>query len=173
MTATELRDLVVQGLHGYTHRPVVLSDQIVAEVAAPYLYYQFVQELIPGNGSETLAAGSGTDDVMVTRTAQVEATLSVTACAYNSDQEDGSTRFGDDQAMALAYLARKWFNLSGYQALSDAGVVVVDVEPIAPRSALDYVDVARRHGFDVRLRYTVMDTDTRPAILHAAAREKE
>ena len=51
--------------------------------------------------------------------------------------------------------------------------MVVDVEPIAPRSALDYVDVARRHGFDVRLRYTVMDTDTRPAILHAAAREKE
>lgn len=173
MTPTELRDLVVQGLHGYTRRPVVLSDQIVAEADAPYLYYQFVQELIPGDGAETTIAGDGAADVTVTRTAQVEATLSITACAYDQEQSNGGIRYGDDQAAALAYLARKWFYLSGYQLLSDAGVVVVDVEPIAPRSALDFVDVARRHGFDVRLRYTTYDTDTRPAILYAGVREKE
>lgn len=172
MDPNQLRDAVVAGLHAYTGRPVVLSDQVVAEAEAPYLYYQFLQSYIPlGGANYEVTDVEEDDDVTVSRTEQAEATLSITACAYN--EWGDSVRHGDDTAMSLAWLARKWFFLSGFATLQNAGVAVVSIENIAPRTALDYVDVARRHGFDVRLRYSLTDTDTRPAIKTARAVESE
>ena len=49
MTQKELRNLLVQELYAYLGGPkVVLSDQVMPEAEYPYLYYQSIQQHIPG-----------------------------------------------------------------------------------------------------------------------------
>ena len=49
MTQKALRNLLTRELYAYLGGPkVVLSDQVMPEAEYPYLYYQSVQQHIPG-----------------------------------------------------------------------------------------------------------------------------
>ena len=45
----------------------------------------------------------------------------------------------------------------GYNDLSNKGIVVVGVENVGDRSAVEIDQTIRRYGFDVRVRYTRTD----------------
>ncbi len=161
MTQKELRNSLIEKLAGYIGRRVVLSDQTVPESEYPYMYYQPVQPYIPvGGASITREVVPGTgdfeQDIITRREEEAEGTYSFTACSRNRDAPDGYI-LGDDEALDLAERAQSFFLHAGEHILYDAGIVVVEVMGVFPRSGLEVDEIDRRYGFDVRLRYLRVD----------------
>ena len=163
MTQRELRNIIVKQLHTYLAGPkVVLSDQTAPEADYPLIYYQSVQQHIPGAANITTAAADG-GALTKYRREHAEATFSFTACSFNRQGEDGPIS-GDDEALELADRAQGFFLFAGRQLLADLGVVVVRVENTQSRSAFDTDETDRRYGFDVLFRYEREDKRAVPAI---------
>ena len=81
MTQRELRNIIVKQLHTYLAGPkVVLSDQTAPEADYPLIYYQSVQQHIPGAANITTAAADG-GALTKYRREHAEATFSFTACS--------------------------------------------------------------------------------------------
>lgn len=101
MTQRELRNIIVKQLHTYLAGPkVVLSDQTAPEADYPLIYYQSVQQHIPGAANITTAAADG-GTLTKYRREHAEATFSFTACSFNRQGKDGPIS-GDDEALELA-----------------------------------------------------------------------
>ena len=66
--------------------------------------------------------------------------------------------FGEDEAQELAARAQGFFIHTGEDEITASGFVVVDVLNAANRSAIVLDEMARRYGFDVRLRYRRIDS---------------
>ena len=163
MTQRELRNIIVKQLHTYLAGPkVVLSDQTAPEADYPLIYYQSVQQHIPGAANITTAAADG-GTLTKYRREHAEATFSFTACSFNRQGKDGPIS-GDDEALELADRAQGFFLFAGRQLLADLGVVVVRVENTQRRSAFDTDETDRRYGFDVLFRYDREDKRAVPAI---------
>ena len=98
MTQRELRNIIVKQLHTYLAGPkVVLSDQTAPEADYPLIYYQSVQQHIPGAANITTAAADG-GALTKYRREHAEATFSFTACGFNRQGKDGAIS-GDDEAL--------------------------------------------------------------------------
>lgn len=163
MTQREVRNTIVRLLHAYLGGPkVVLADQTMPEADYPYIYYQSIQQHIPGPYN----LGHTTTDGTITkhRREHAQASYSFTACSMNRTDPAGNKISGDDEAMNLADAAQGFFLFTGRQLLADAGVVVVNVENTQSRSATDGDETDRRYGFDVLLRYERRDSRTVPAM---------
>ena len=163
MTQIELRNILVKALYDYLGGPkVVLSDQVMPEAEYPYLYYQSIQQHIPGPHNISVTA---TDDTIVKhRSEHAQATYSFTACSVNRAGPDGRRISGDDEAMDLADKAQGFFLYTGKPLLAALGVVVVGVENTQGRSAFGIDETDRRYGFDILLRYERKDTGETPTI---------
>ena len=158
MTPIDVRNAVIPGLHAFTGRCVVLSDQTVPEGDYPHIYYQYISpHTRVGGENATVAAGQLTSRWMA------EATISISACGI--DREDGDTQvYGDDDALQLCMLAHQWFYRAGRDYLQAHGIAVVDLSNSQNRTAVEVDQVVRRYGFDVRLRYEVDATYPMPSI---------
>lgn len=165
MTQRELRNIVVKALYDYLGGPkVVLADQAVPEPDYPLIYYQSVQQHIPGPANITGRLDNGAHTITRCRHEHAQASFSFTACSMNRQGPDGQFIRGDDEALDLADRAQGFFLFTGRQVLSDQGVVVVTVENTQSRSAFDVDETDRRYGFDVLLRYERSDIRTVPAM---------
>lgn len=117
MTQRELRNIIVKQLHTYLAGPkVVLSDQTAPEADYPLIYYQSVQQHIPGAANITTAAADG-GTLTKYRREHAEATFSFTACSFNRQGKDGPIS-GDDEALELADRAQGFFLFAGRQLLA-------------------------------------------------------
>ena len=120
MTQRELRNIIVKQLHTYlAGLKVVLSDQTAPEADYPLIYYQSVQQHIPGAANITTAAADG-GTLTKYRREHAEATFSFTACSFNRQGKDGPIS-GDDEALELADRAQGFFLFAGRQLLADLG----------------------------------------------------
>lgn len=165
MTQCELRNIVVKQLFDYLGGPkVVLSDQTMPEAECPYIYYQSVQQHIPGPANITSQLNDGKETITRTRSEHAETTYSFTACSVNRPGPDGKEIKGDDEALDLADRAQGFFLYTGKQQLAALGIVVVSVENTQARSAFGVDETDRRYGFDVLFRYERQDTRTVPTM---------
>lgn len=140
----------------------LILDVIRRVLYYPLIYYQSVQQHIPGAANITTAAADG-GTLTKYRREHAEATFSFTACSFNRQGKDGPIS-GDDEALELADRAQGFFLFAGRQLLADLGVVVVRVENTQSRSAFDTDETDRRYGFDVLFRYEREDKRAVPAI---------
>lgn len=166
MTILKMRNVIARGLYEGTGRIAILANQLEHEPAPPYLYYQPVQPYIPLGTSEIIYQ----EDAML-RTELVEATISIVACSYDREQ-DGGMVYGDDEALELAEKAISWLLHGGVPWLMDQGVVVVEIGNVTDRTGIEVDEVARRYGFDLRLRYTRIDTRPSSNIAAGAVRQQ-
>lgn len=165
MTQIELRNLLVRELYAYLGGPkVVLSDQMMPEAEYPYIYYQSVQQHIPGPHNRYDEGEPGTAMFIQRRSEEAQASFSFTACGLNRTEADGRPVSGDDEALELADRAQGFFLFAGRRVLATQGVVVIRVENTQSRSAFGVDETDRRYGFDVLLRYEREDTRTAPAM---------
>ncbi|WP_298024513.1 LIC_12616 family protein [uncultured Dysosmobacter sp.] len=165
MTQRQVRNIVVNALYEFLGGPkVVLSDQTMPEAECPYIYYQSVQQRIPGPANVTGQLDAEGQSITKTRSEHAETTYSFTACSFNRTGPDGEAISGDDEALDLADRAQGFFLFTGRQLLADQGVVVVSVENTQARSAFNIDETDRRYGFDVLLRYERQDTRTVPTM---------
>ena len=165
MTQKALRNLLTRELYAYLGGPkVVLSDQVMPEAEYPYLYYQSVQQHIPGPYNQYDEGQAGADAVTRRRSEEAQASFSFTACSLDRDGPDGHRISGDDEALELADRAQGFFLFAGQRSLAAQGVVVIRVENTQSRSAFGVDETDRRYGFDVLLRYEREDVRAAPAI---------
>lgn len=165
MTQRELRNLLVRELYAYLGGPkVVLSDQAMPEAEYPYIYYQSVQQHIPGPFNLFDEGVPGAAEFTQRRSEEAQASFSFTACGLNQTGTDGQPVSGDDEALDLADRAQGFFLFAGRRRLAAQGVVVIRVENVQSRSAFGVDETDRRYGFDVLVRYEREDTRTAPAI---------
>lgn len=173
MKAADVRDRVVKGLHQYLEMPVILSDQISPESEMPYIVYSVTSPYIPGG---TLGHYGNKIDVngnlIQIRSEQAGMTMSFTACSQNRTEKDGSSIFGEDEAMSIAERAQGWFLHAGRGFLSP-DVVVESVENVARRSVLMVDEEANRYGFDVLLRYIREDVMNAGSIKTVTSKGRE
>lgn len=168
MTFLQVRDAFVDRLSAALGRSVILHDQTMAESEDyPIIYYQPIIPWMPRSGANrgyTTTAGSLTEK----REELTEATISVSVVSYNRELTNGGYIFGEDEALEWAERAMTYLLFRGRDELQADGIAIVDVTNIQNRTALLVDDVARKYGFDARLRYR--RTDTRPSARLAGGR---
>ena len=49
MKAVDVRNRIIDGLHGYLNIPVILAEQVSPESEPPYMIYSITAPYIPGN----------------------------------------------------------------------------------------------------------------------------
>ncbi|WP_306568988.1 LIC_12616 family protein [Faecalispora jeddahensis] len=165
MTFIERRNALVAALSTAVGCPVLLSDQVQPEAQPPYIVYSVTADYIPdaGLGDYTFReTGSGEDTSLAeVRAEQPSCTISFSACSVNRWKQGTNGEkayiFGEDEAQELAARAQGFFIHTGEDVISSAGFVVVDVSNAGSRSAIVIDEMARRYGFDVRLRYRRTD----------------
>ncbi|MEA4901856.1 LIC_12616 family protein [Desulfitobacterium sp.] len=169
MTFLEVRNIITQRLEQYLGIPVILGDQATPPPDNyPFCYYSVTTPYAPtgamGNYEQTEIPS--TTKLTTTRTEQPTATLSLIFCSINrwSKDENGADTepyiYGEDEAQSLAERAQGFFLHAEYDILSNLGIVVVDVTNTTNRTTLVVDEAARRYGFDVRIRYTRVDSRT-------------
>ena len=173
MKAVDVRDRVVQGLHEWFDLPVILSDQVSPEAEMPYVVYSVTSPYIPGGtlghyGNKIDANGN----LIQIRLEQAGMTMSFTACSQNRTSEDGSSIFGEDEAMRIAEQAQGWFLYAGRRFLSP-DIVVESVDNVARRSVLMVDEEANRYGFDVSLKYIREDVMNAGAVKTVVSKGRE
>lgn len=159
MTLKELRNHVVKLLWSYLEIPVILSDQAQPEVDPPFLIYSVTTPYSStGELGDIGWRPDGEGGLLEDRMEMPSATLSFTACSMNRAGEDGEEISGADEAEEVAEKAVGYFRHIGYDDFARLGICVVDVGPVQDRTTLLVDEAARRKGFDVRIRYTRIDT---------------
>ena len=119
MTQKALRNLLTRELYAYLGGPkVVLSDQVMPEAEYPYLYYQSVQQHIPGPYNQYDEGQAGADAFTQRRSEEAQASFSFTACSLDRDGPDGHRISGDDEALELADRAQGFFLFAGQRSLA-------------------------------------------------------
>ena len=173
MKAVDVRNRIIDGLHGYLNIPVILAEQVSPESEPPYMIYSITAPYIPGNTLGHFISKRDEDgNVIRIRAEQAGMTISFTVCSQNRQGDDGKSIFGEDEAMNLAEKAQGWFLHARRQFLSPE-IVVDSVENAASRSVLMIDEEANRYGFDVSLKYIREDTADVGAIETVTAKGRE
>lgn len=182
MNFLDVRNTVVKLLAKYLDRPVVLSDQVQpVEEAYPFGYYNVLTPYTPTGEQGDYAQIPNDDGVTVetTRREQPYATFSFTFCSVNRWTTDDNGDeiepyiYGEDEAQRLAERAQGFFLHVAYNELSDLGIVVVEVTNTTNRTTLVVDEAARRYGFDVRVRYSRVESRTDNTVAGVAAYQKK
>lgn len=174
MTIIDLRNAIVKNLWRYLGVPVVLANQVQPEVdVLPYIVYSITTPYAPtGELGEYATEEAEDGGVLEHRREMPSATLSFTACSENHTV-DGVEISGEDEAEELASRAVGYFKHTGYDDFLALGVTVVDVGQVQDRTTIGIEEAARRKGFDVRIRYTRVDTRRVSTIEHNTITEKK
>lgn len=165
MTFIEKRNALISALYSHLGRPVLLSDQVQPEAEPPYVVYSVTADYVPDAGLGDLTYRETTDGANTSlaevRAEQPSCTFSFSACSVNrwKDGAGGEKQYvlGEDEAQELAERAQGFFIHSGLNAIAAAGFAVIDVSNAGSRSAIVVDEMARRYGFDVRMRYRRTD----------------
>lgn len=157
-----VRNKIVAGLYAFIQKPVIFQPQ-----NTPLPPYPFVAFSITSDYMRTLDDGNLQNvpqlvDLKETLSSNVEITFSFNAYSLNSLE-----------AKNLIKKVHDYFRFTGYQYLSDNGIIVVDVGNVQNRDLLEVDQYERREGFDVRIR--TLDTIERitPEILDYNIEEVE
>lgn len=156
MTFIELRNDLISAFASYLGIPIVLSDQVEAEMPLPYGIYSVLTPYDPEATLGTYETKLIEGGLLETRKEQPTCSFSFTFCSMN--RKEGKRHiFGEDEALMLAEKAQGWFLHVGYDVISSMGITVVDVGSARSRSTLMVNEEARRYGFDVQTRYVRTD----------------
>lgn len=157
MTAREIRNKIIKGLHEYLQVEVCKSNQKMKEREPPYIIYNIISPYIPDRTIGEFRVEKRKEKTVEVRKEQPSFSMSFTVCS--TDRTKGKTKiYGDDEAIELAEMAQGWFLHSGYDYISAIGVTVTDVTNVQNRETLLVDEEANRYGFDVTIRYVRQDT---------------
>lgn len=152
---------MISGLDAYLGIPVVLGDQVQPEQPFPYVIYSVTSAYIPEAGLGDFQQQADGDKNVETRSEQPSCSLSFTVCSMNRENIDDNGNpiwvYGEDEALELSEKAQGWFLHTGYECIAGMGITVIDVSNVQNRSFLQVDEEARRHGFDVLIRYRRTD----------------
>jgi len=162
----DVRNPITARLEDYLGIPVKLSDQTSPVPDPPFCFYSVITPYATTGeqGDYDVSNITETSQVTITRTEQPSATFSFTFASFNRWSKDASGNDcepyinGEDESQSLAEKAQGFFLMTERDALSNKGIVVVDVTNATPRISLVVDEAARRYGFDVRIRYTRADS---------------
>jgi len=162
----DVRNPITQRLEKYLGIPVKLSDQTSPVPESPFCFYSVITPYASTGelGHYDVSNITDTSKVTITRTEQPSATFSFTFASFNRWTKDAEGNdcepyiYGEDESVSLSEKAQGFFLHTGRDALSSLGIVVVDVTNAVQRTSLVVDEAARRHGFDVRVRYTRTDS---------------
>lgn len=161
MKFRELRDALIENLWDYLDCPVILADQVQPEPEPPFGVYSVITPYSStGEMGDYSVAGLGDGKAVEIRMELSSATFSFTFCSWNHEGEYEETINGEDEAEDLAEKAVAYFLHTGYDDFLKLGVTVVEVGQVQPRTTLVIDEASRRYGFDVRIRYTRVDSRT-------------
>lgn len=158
MTITQIRNKLIALLWDYMGLPIILSDQVQPEAELPYGIYSITTSYTSTGELGDYRTVPTEEGAEVARMEMPIATYSFTFCSQNRTGENGEPIYGADEAEELASKAIGWFQHVGYDDISKLGITVVEVGPAQNRTTLVIDEAARRVGFDVRIRYTRVDT---------------
>lgn len=173
MTITQIRNRLVKLLWDYLGCPVVLSDQVQPEAPFPFGIYSITTPYASTGELGDYATAAAEGGAEIARMEMPSATFSFTFCSQNRIGDDGEEINGADEAGELASRAIGWFLHAGYDDISQLGVTIVEVGQAQDRTTLIIDEAARRVGFDVRIRYTRVDTRKVSVIEKVNITEKE
>lgn len=150
MDLQAIRNVIVQGLHQYTSRPVVMLEQNKHKPDYPFLAYQITTPYVKGFGHdvetrELVESNNPSFEYDFEEKKLDQPTFTISFTAYSFDSLE---------SQQLALQARDWLNHIAYYELKRLGVVVVSIEAIGNRDTLIIDDYERRNGFDVIFRAT-------------------
>ena len=134
----ELRNMIVQKLHAYLDKPVVMVTSPQNKPTYPFIGYTITSYALDSFGRPIYEYG---DDYK----AKLSQETVFSFTAYSRD---------DAEAKDLAMDARDFFHHTGRQALRDENLVVAGMTGLASRDSLIVDDCERRAGFDVTIRTT-------------------
>jgi hypothetical protein len=156
MTAREVRNCIIKGLHEYLQVEVCKGNQRMKERKPPYIIYSVVSPYIADRTIGEFQVEKNKGKTVEIRKEQPSFSMSFVVCS--TDRMNGKKKvYGDDEAMELAERAHGWFLHSGYDYISDVGVTVIDVTNVQNRETLLVDEEANRYGFDVTIRYVRQD----------------
>lgn len=160
MTITELRNTLAADISAAIGIPVLLANQVQPETKFPFAVYSVTSPYTnDGEEGDYSWEDAGDTQVLNRRREQPIASLSYTVSAIDrwADADRTVWSYGDDEAAGLADKMIAYLQQGGYNDLSNKGIVVVGVENVGDRSAVEIDQTIRRYGFDVRVRYTRTD----------------
>lgn len=167
MTITELRNTLSSDISAAVGIPVLLANQVQPEPAFPFAVYSIISPYTNDREEGDYSwEDAGDTQVLNRRMEQPVASLSFTVSSIDrwSDADRTVWIYGDDEASGLVDRIIAYLQHRGYNDLSNKGIVVVSVENVGDRSAVEIDQTIRRYGFDVRVRYTRTDERTDDAI---------
>ncbi|MGL5435878.1 MAG: phage neck terminator protein [Lachnospiraceae bacterium] len=156
MKFKDIRNGVIVAATAYMELPIILSDQVDAEMECPFILYSVVTPYVSANTTGHFRVERQGDTAVKIRREDPTCVISFTACSKNRMQ-DGMQIFGEDEALDLAEKLQGWFLCAGLRALQGYTAVVESVSNVQSRSFLQVDEAARRWGFDVTIRYIRMD----------------
>lgn len=143
-----IRELIVQGLKGYTGLIAVDTDSNIRRPAYPFFSFKFTSLLQDdeGEGNFLWDFPPSLDerwkhDYRETFSHQPYYVISMSAYADSLIECQGAIQ-----------LAWDWFKQASYQDFKDKNLVVVEVGNITDRTVFKDVAFEYRYGFDVRIR---------------------
>lgn len=174
MTPVALRNGIVRLLWKYLQIPVILSDQAQPEADPPFCIYSMTSPFTSTGEMGDITTRDAEDpmELLEDRMEMPSATISFTVCSENREGEDGEEISGADEAEEIANKAAGYFMQVGYDDFARLGICIVDVGPVQDRSTLMVDEESRRKGFDVRIRYTRIDTRTIQTVQHTTTTQK-
>lgn len=157
-----VRNKIVAGLYAFIQKPVIFQPQNTPLPPCPFVAFSITSDYIRTLDDGNLQNVPQLVDLKETLSSNVEITFSFNAYSLNSLE-----------AKNLAKKVHDYFRFTGYQYLSDNGIIVVDVGNVQNRDLLEVDQYERREGFDVRIR--TLDTIERitPEILDYNIEEVE
>ena len=173
MTFVEIRNNLISHLWDYLGCPIVLSNQVQPEEKVPFGIYSVTTSYVSDGGLGDYSMRDIGDGVEITRMEMPSATISFTFCSQNRTGPEGEAISGADEAEMLASKAAGYFLHAGYDDFLRLGIAVVEVGQTQDRTVLIVDEAARRVGFDVRIRYTRVDTRKVSVIERTQIIEKE
>ena len=172
MTPKEVRNRIISRLETYVGLRVYRSGQVAPEAELPYLIYSIISPYIAEPTTGYYDVEREENEAYLHRTERAGMSFSFTACSQSRDNE-GTHIQGEDEAMEIADKAQGWFLLSGRKELSQAGIVVEDVNNVQQRNTLMVDKEANRYGFDVLIRYIRDDKTETGALEKVIVKGKE
>ena len=137
MNAKEVRDALVEGLHGHLDGiPVYRAGQARPAEGFPYVIYSVIATTRGGGTMGHYEAVRAGEDAEEIRREQASMSLSLTACSQNRKDKAGGAIYGEDEAQEIAERAHGWFAHAGYDYFMGKGIVVSDVTEIQGRNVL-------------------------------------
>lgn len=137
----EVRNTIIEKLYNHLGIPVITNNNVKNRPDYPFVDYNILT-LINFNGEGNIEYEYLEDDI--TNSLHLQPKVSISFNAYSRDEIE---------AYNTAKVISDYLKHIGYEELSNAGVVVVDVMEISNRTVLEVDEYEFRYGLDVIFRF--------------------